>query len=674
MMPSTFKLKLVFGLMAFLFCQSCKNEDHSNQLKKVDIALNRLESQNIRKDRNQKLDSLRKFINKDEIDQLSKFYRLKYFFLESIGDLKEANRYLDSANNLFDNKDLVITNKISYYNTLLLNGDAFFLQQKYTKAVIYFLEAKSFQEKNLDNCEDRELSRRLGNVFYTQRNFLKAARYFKKSYTLEQSCNYDADSLKKFNNMQAILNNTGYCYECAEKLDSAAYFYQLDIDYIAKAEQSGKIDGVSIADSKAGLLDNLGSIYLKSRKFSIAEDFLKRSLATPYSGGNSVKIPPLIKLANLYTITGKFAKADSCFLAAGFLLKSNSDINYELRWYQFRSDFYAKKENFKQALSHQITYEALKDSIARSGNNLSSINIEKDFANLEQKYTLQSLEKKNSVKTTYLLFAICLLALVLIISFLIYRNSIQSKKNSLAIMLHNNELKETLLKLEDANQNYARIMRVMAHDLKNPLSGIAGITSLMIKDNTGECDIEAMSIINSSAENALVMIDEMLNSFLFAPENIIESKQDFDITLTIKQCVALLLHKAGEKGQKIIFPATQPVTIHANKEKIWRVVNNIVVNAIKFSGVNTAIEISLRDQIDTVIIAVADRGIGIPLEIGDRIYDFFTTAKREGTAGEKPYGLGLSISKQIIDGHQGKIWFENNPKGGTIFFVQLPIG
>ncbi|WP_379089813.1 sensor histidine kinase [Pedobacter sp. UC225_65] len=73
-----------------------------------------------------------------------------------------------------------------------------------------------------------------------------------------------------------------------------------------------------------------------------------------------------------------------------------------------------------------------------------------------------------------------------------------------------------------------------------------------------------------------------------------------------------------------------------------------------------------------VIIHIADNGIGIPKDFEEKIFDMFTKTKRLGTAGEKPYGLGLSISKQIVEGHQGKIWFEPNPSGGTIFFIQLP--
>ena len=73
------------------------------------------------------------------------------------------------------------------------------------------------------------------------------------------------------------------------------------------------------------------------------------------------------------------------------------------------------------------------------------------------------------------------------------------------------------------------------------------------------------------------------------------------------------------------------------------------------------------------MIEVEDHGIGIPIEMEDKIFDMYTEAKRTGTAGEQPFGLGLAISKQIVEAHGGKIWFDSKPGNGTTFFVELPI-
>ncbi|HEY9197076.1 MAG TPA: HAMP domain-containing sensor histidine kinase, partial [Mucilaginibacter sp.] len=70
--------------------------------------------------------------------------------------------------------------------------------------------------------------------------------------------------------------------------------------------------------------------------------------------------------------------------------------------------------------------------------------------------------------------------------------------------------------------------------------------------------------------------------------------------------------------------------------------------------------------------SIQDNGIGIPDELKQRVFNMFTDAKRNGTAGEKSFGLGLSICQQIVDKHNGKIWLESEPGFGTIFYVFLP--
>ena len=141
--------------------------------------------------------------------------------------------------------------------------------------------------------------------------------------------------------------------------------------------------------------------------------------------------------------------------------------------------------------------------------------------------------------------------------------------------------------------------------------------------------------------------------------------------LFVAHCVDLLHYKADAKGQYINLQTT-PVILSVNREKIWRVVSNLIANAIKFSPSGASILVKLEEKEKHVIIAVEDHGIGIPVEIKDKIFDMFTEARRPGTAGEQPFGLGLAISKQIVEAHGGEIWFNSKRDNGTIFYVKLP--
>lgn len=99
--------------------------------------------------------------------------------------------------------------------------------------------------------------------------------------------------------------------------------------------------------------------------------------------------------------------------------------------------------------------------------------------------------------------------------------------------------------------------------------------------------------------------------------------------------------------------------------------SNLINNAIKFSPDGSRIEIVLERSNGNARVSVKDEGIGIPPGIRDKIFSLSSEVKRRGTRGEESFGLGLSISRQIIEAHGGKIWFETEEGRGTTFFVEM---
>ncbi|WP_461450146.1 sensor histidine kinase [Mucilaginibacter sp.] len=227
--------------------------------------------------------------------------------------------------------------------------------------------------------------------------------------------------------------------------------------------------------------------------------------------------------------------------------------------------------------------------------------------------------------------------------------------------------------LKAVNREYMRIMQIMAHDLRGPLSGITGFAAILLDEMQFSSEHKNMiRLIESTGIHSLEMIDELLKNG-FMDENQVLEKEELDINALLNDSVELMQFRANNKTQQLNMKSeNNPILIKANYEKIWRVINNLIINAIKFSYSNSEINIGLSSDYNGVQIFVADNGIGIPANSKDRIFDMFTSAKRYGTNGEQPFGLGLSISKKIIDMHNGKIWFENNVDGGTVFHVALP--
>lgn len=256
---------------------------------------------------------------------------------------------------------------------------------------------------------------------------------------------------------------------------------------------------------------------------------------------------------------------------------------------------------------------------------------------------------------------------------MISRTLKDTKGNLNLLSQQNQQLKHTLEEVERTNKNYLRIMRVMAHDLRNPLSGITGLASmLMVEDEFSEDSKTMLKLIETTGLHSMEMINELLKSSL-ADEDERLIKQRLDLRALLFDSVELLQYRAKEKKQQLVFETSdEPIMADINHEKIWRVVNNLIVNAIKFSYTGDTIKVDIKETNGHILISVADNGVGIPAGQKEVIFEMFTPAKKTGTNGEQPFGLGLSISKRIIELHGGKIWFEPNTPNGTIFYIELP--
>lgn len=218
-----------------------------------------------------------------------------------------------------------------------------------------------------------------------------------------------------------------------------------------------------------------------------------------------------------------------------------------------------------------------------------------------------------------------------------------------------------------------RILNVVAHDLRSPLSGISGISKMMLADEkVVEDNKEMFRLIEQSAESTLRLITDLMHTNINSAEQY--QFQEIELNKLVQQILQILVFTAKEKN--IIIEANiakQKIVLKADKDKIDRVISNLVTNAIKFSKPNSIVHVSLHANHDFAEIIVKDNGIGIPEYLQGKIFDLFTTAKRKGTAGEKSYGLGLAICKKIVEVHEGYIHVESKEGLGSSFIVKLPL-
>jgi len=233
-------------------------------------------------------------------------------------------------------------------------------------------------------------------------------------------------------------------------------------------------------------------------------------------------------------------------------------------------------------------------------------------------------------------------------------------------------IEEKNIEIENASNAKNEILGVVAHDLRNPLAVIKSITMLMEMDDFKSHDyVENLQMIQASCDKASFIINDLLET----AQN--ETVNNFELEKTeLGDFLYSIIDEwlKNKKGQvNITYNASaSPVYALVNTEKMQRVMDNLIINAIKFSGPNGNIDISLSALHGEVTISVKDSGIGIPQDMLPYIFDRFSKARRAGIRGEASVGLGLSIVRQIIRKHNGEIEADSSERQGTTFTITLP--
>ena len=274
-------------------------------------------------------------------------------------------------------------------------------------------------------------------------------------------------------------------------------------------------------------------------------------------------------------------------------------------------------------------------------------------------------------KVTNLYFIGTALAIFISLFFIVYmlRTLRKSKANVAKLNRLNLQLSDTVGELRQMQQENQALLKVVTHDLRNPIGGINTIIGLMMEESGRDADdLETLQIIKSSGEVALSLIEKLLET---NPE-VSMTCTNVRLDLVLLECIALFDYKATLKGQIIVHQLDE-ATVYANRSELIRVVGNLLANAIKFSPFESKIFLSMDVFEEEIEVAVRDQGAGVPKDKRKTIFDMDSGPGELGTDGEKSFGIGLSISKKILRAYNGTIGFRDVEGGGTEFYFVLPL-
>ncbi len=239
------------------------------------------------------------------------------------------------------------------------------------------------------------------------------------------------------------------------------------------------------------------------------------------------------------------------------------------------------------------------------------------------------------------------------------------------------ELTKKNIELEKLNEEKNRFLGIAAHDLRNPLNAIQ-MYSEFLSDEASEVltpeQLEFVSIIHSSSQFMLRLVNDLLDVAKIESGKLELNLARTDLIDLIRHNVTLNNTMASKKNISIDFHYDQDIpVVLVDTAKIEQVLNNLIVNAIKFSNPGSVINVKVARSGKEAVISVKDQGQGIPDGEIDKLFKPFQRTSVRSTGGEDSTGLGLAIVRKIVMGHQGRVWVESEVGKGSTFYVALPL-
>ncbi|NOZ47696.1 MAG: sensor histidine kinase [Chlorobi bacterium] len=563
-----------------------------------------------------------------------------YFYLKGAGIFKNIKLFKIAA--------------VTYNNA----GIIYYKQANYDSSLAYFIKSLEIKETILPNGKrvstDNELAASMVNIglfYYKLKQNNEAIEYLKNAK--------EKAKLANNNNYACIAEtNLGVIYNSLQNYDSALYYYNMALS---------SANNMNNIQRKASIYTGLANVYTNTNKFNLAIDYFLKSLEI-HNKLNDERGKAIVEknITELYIKEGKLGLAEEYGLKGLNTAIKTKNIEVEKEVYAILAEIYEKSGDYKQAYTFKNKFISIKDSI-------NALNNENIIAEMQTKYEtekknveikelkIKDIENENIQK----LFLLIIGFLFIVAIFLVFFFRLKVKTNTI--------LNEKNMQLKQLNITQNRLMSIISHDLKSPLSAFYSITNSLRnkfdKLNKKEIDNYLSRMLNSSIALKL-QLENMLNWAINQQRDISVNKSMFNLHVICFKVVMILQEFANEKSITIENSIDKDIEIETDGRLLSIVLNNLIVNAVKFSQPNNKIILKVNKVENAVIISVKDFGIGMSKSDIDNLF-----LNKEGVAKSENSGtgLGLVVSKDIVEKLGGIIWAESEQGKGSEFFLKFTV-
>lgn len=579
------------------------------------------------------------------------------------GDFLEASEIFQDAIAYF-NKIHDTIGIVGCYTDL---GDIYNRQNNYEKALVYFNEARKLAVLTGNKEKLSRIYSKLGGIYNEQKQYEKALEYHRKSLEINKELNFKLG-------MSVNYNNIGNVY-----LDLNQHSFATE-NYLKSLEIKKEInDDFGIAST----LNNLGLIFSDQKNFKKALEYHNDALKKYKELGDKSGVAMcMTNVANDYLESGNFRDAVD-FAQNGLNLSKELNLKrIQTESCRILSEAYVGLNQFEKAYQFQKLFKIYHDStvsvelvsqITEMESRFEMEKKEKEIALLNSEKEKQELKMKQQRSQRNLMIGLTLLVLVVLV-FLYWGYRNKKKLNT---------------RLRELNLTKSRFFANISHEFRTPLTLLLGPLEKLMNSDTQE-NKNMIGMMHRNATRLLLLDNQLLDLSKLEAGKLSLKVSQSEITQAIKGMVMSFQSLAEKK--EIDFSYLCPdIEIQAffDQEKLEKIVYNLLSNALKFTPENGQVIFKLflflnnkkkdlpqklRNITGQIIcITVKDTGAGITKENQLHIFDRFYQVDSSQNKNFEGTGLGLSLTKELVELHHGYITVDSKPTEGSTFKVYLPI-
>ncbi|UQD55529.1 tetratricopeptide repeat protein [Flavobacterium sp. K5-23] len=576
----------------------------------------------------------------------------------------------------FNEADLLFEELKNHKKTGLINdyiGKNYSYLYSYDKAFKHFLKALKHYQQIGDEIGSAKVYSGIGNIYYLKKQYDISIKYFTKSFSLYKKNNNELGIADSYTNLANAVSDNG-------DFDKGLEYYNKSNVILIRLK-----DKYGIATN----YNNIGDCYIVLKKYNYALDYFEKALAL------SQDINDLGLTSIIYSNIANIKKAQNNFKETVDYANKSLKIAVEINDLGIQSEslltlskVYEDSNDFQMALKFKNQYIAIKDSMLLQDNTekahffqaLNDLESNQSTINeltIKNENNRLKLEYKNRLSSFFIVTSI--LSIIFIV-FLIFQQRAKRKTYKLLaykseqVVKMKDEIQTQHDRLKDLNSTKDKLFKILAHDLKNPLSSIEGFTDLMIEDGAGSDEEERMLFL-TTIKNSANKASSILNGlFIWAinQEKILKTKK-INLFSLLKDEVKLLEIQALYKKVSVLINVENNIYVKADEDMLGTVLRNLISNAIKFTHSKGEILVTSKIADNFVEITIKDNGVGMTMVEVEGLFRVDYNVSKEGTANENGSGLGLVLCKDFIEKQGGKIWVQSIVNVGSEFKFTLPL-